>query len=281
MNRLYPFISATMLACSASPAPRTEPANGDRASPPSAIAATTSSPVAAAPVVDLAGATNDAKTPEQAGCELRARDVKGAEGSKRFVLCPGSCLSQYHAVWGSDVYSDDSHVCAAAIHAGAIPPSGGKALFDFLPGQASYAASRRAGVQSRSWGTWSRSFRVWAVQADGTPSKATPPPEDSPGEMVGDVACGVRGSDLLASKDEARIQCPAGCAPGSIYGSGPYTDDSVVCTAARHAGVVADKGGPVVVRRAPRQGGFVGSTRGSITTASWSSEHGAFSVHRP
>ena len=62
-----------------------------------------------------------------------------------------------HAVWGTDVYSDDSSVCAAAIHAGAITDQGGKALFDFLPGQPSYEPSNRGGVVSKHWGSWSRS----------------------------------------------------------------------------------------------------------------------------
>ncbi len=40
--------------------------------------------------------------------------------------------------------------------------------------------------------------------------------------------------------------CPAGFASGSVWGSGPYTADSDVCTAALHAGVIGPEGGKVM-----------------------------------
>ena len=41
--------------------------------------------------------------------------------SQKYVaLCPGNCNIAPHFVWGTIVYTTDSYLCAAAIHAGKI-----------------------------------------------------------------------------------------------------------------------------------------------------------------
>jgi hypothetical protein len=63
------------------------------------------------------------------------------------------------SVWGTDIYTDDSNVAAAAVHAGVVAPGETRTVtVSILPGQASYAASIRNGVTSGSWGGWSGSF---------------------------------------------------------------------------------------------------------------------------
>jgi hypothetical protein len=63
------------------------------------------------------------------------------------------------SVWGTDVYTDDSSLSRAAVHAGVIAPGETKAVtVTVLPGQASYTASTRNGVTTSSWGGWSGSF---------------------------------------------------------------------------------------------------------------------------
>lgn len=63
------------------------------------------------------------------------------------------------AVWGTDVYTDDSYVGLAAVHAGVVAPGETKVVtVTILPGQSSYAASTRNGVTSSPWGAWSGSF---------------------------------------------------------------------------------------------------------------------------
>lgn len=69
-------------------------------------------------------------------------------------------------IWGTDVYTAESAICAAALHAGVIRPSGGTVQVIAAPGQASYTGSTRNGVTSASHGAAPRSFRV--QRYDGT-----------------------------------------------------------------------------------------------------------------
>ena len=63
------------------------------------------------------------------------------------------------AVWGTDVYTDDSSVAAAAVHAGVIVAGQTKVLtISILPGQSSYTGSARNGVTTASWGAWTGSY---------------------------------------------------------------------------------------------------------------------------
>lgn len=73
-------------------------------------------------------------------------------------------------VWGTDVYTAESAICAAALHAGVIRSSGGTVRVIAAPGQASYAGSTRNGVTSEAHGAAPRSFRIERYQGGyGTP----------------------------------------------------------------------------------------------------------------
>ena len=62
-------------------------------------------------------------------------------------------------VWGTDVYTDDSSVARAAVHAGVVAAGETRVVsVVILPGQSAYAASTRNGVTSSAWGAWSGSF---------------------------------------------------------------------------------------------------------------------------
>lgn len=76
-------------------------------------------------------------------------------------LCPASSESVRGTweVWGTDIYTDDSYICKAAVHAGAIDAKGGKVIVELIAGQASYRASTRNGVSSSSYGSWGGSYR--------------------------------------------------------------------------------------------------------------------------
>ncbi len=63
------------------------------------------------------------------------------------------------AVWGTDVYTDDSSIARAAVHAGVVAVGQSRVVtVTILPGQSSYPASTRNGVTSASWGAWSGSY---------------------------------------------------------------------------------------------------------------------------
>jgi hypothetical protein len=80
-----------------------------------------------------------------------------AQNEPILVWCPTACPDTT-VVFGTGVYTDDSTVCGALVHAGAIPASGGKGAITFVPGQLTYVGSSRNGVDSRSFGAWPRSF---------------------------------------------------------------------------------------------------------------------------
>jgi len=68
-------------------------------------------------------------------------------------------LGQQEQVWGTDVYTDDSSIGAAAVHKGLITfASGGTVKIRILPGRSSYAGSTRNGVTSDDWDEWDGSF---------------------------------------------------------------------------------------------------------------------------
>jgi hypothetical protein len=78
--------------------------------------------------------------------------------------CPANCSPG--ALWGTDVYTDDSSVCTAAVHAGIFAAAtGGRVQVADAPGQDEYTGSERNGITSMSWGSWGRSFTVSAVTA--------------------------------------------------------------------------------------------------------------------
>ena len=64
-------------------------------------------------------------------------------------------------IFGTDTYTDDSRICAAAVHAGVIDASGGIIRVTTEAGRDSYVGSTRNGVRSLDWPrNWPRSFRV-------------------------------------------------------------------------------------------------------------------------
>ena len=64
-------------------------------------------------------------------------------------------------IWGVDIYTDDSSIGSAAVHAGLISfEQGGTVTIEMCPGQDTYEGSTRNGVQSKAWTEehWPASF---------------------------------------------------------------------------------------------------------------------------
>jgi hypothetical protein len=60
-----------------------------------------------------------------------------------------------------DVYTDDSSVCTAGVHAGVITfKDGGPVTIEILAGQATYEGTERNGATTSAYGEWAGSFRV-------------------------------------------------------------------------------------------------------------------------
>ena len=96
-------------------------------------------------------------------CDDRADEgaLEGVRtGERATVICPAGCSSG-RTVWGTDVYTDDSSVCRAAVHAGVVGlHQGGAATLTILPGESSYLGTERNGVRTVPYGSWDRSFAL-------------------------------------------------------------------------------------------------------------------------
>lgn len=245
----------------ATPAPATPAAQGSAAA--SSPGAATSLP-------------NAVDTP----CEQAARDVKGNEGTSWLMKCPAGCTSG-HAVWGTDVYTDDSNLCNAAIHAGAIAAKdGGTVLVTWAHGQPTYVGSEKNGVTTQDYGHWERSFYVQKIDATGKPT--SPAPTLITAANTAHLSCHMT-MDSLPGDAGAKwnVDCPAGCAAGQVWGSDPYTSDSVICSAATHAGVIDAKGGAFVVTIDGKQEAFKGSEKNGVTSSDYGPYEHTFHVAKP
>ncbi len=179
-------------------------------------------------------------------------------------------------VWGTDVYTDDSDLGTAAVHAGVLKDGEtGTVQVTVLPGQQSYPGSTRNGVTSQNWGSWQGSFQV-ARAGGGSPvgpkqSDSKTAPVAGPGTLES-----YRGKVNQTFTFEV-----TGRRTGTVYGTDVYTDDSDLATAAVHAGVLKDgERGVVRVTVLPGMPSYAGSTRNGVTSSEWPSWVGSFRFER-
>ena len=90
-------------------------------------------------------------------CPANAIDMRGTDRSLT-CWCSGDATTN-GAVWGSGVYTDDSVICRAAVHAGVIRGGGGTVTVRMLPGRESYASTTSNGITTSSYGVWHGSYR--------------------------------------------------------------------------------------------------------------------------
>ena len=180
--------------------------------------------------------------------------IDGAEPGVSFTAtCPAGCSAG--SIWGTDTYTDDSDICTAAAHAGVIDlADGGTFTIEFSGEQDAYPASTQNGIESYEWGYWDVSFGF------GTSSSALA------------LTCGQSSIDGVEAGDTLTVTCPAGCSAGSIWGTDTYTNDSNICTAAAHAGVIdlAD-GGTFDITYVDGIENHPASEQNGISSSSWGS----------
>ena len=202
------------------------------------------------------------------GWSTSAVSLRGRNGERFTVDCPK--YGALSSVWGTDVYTDDSSICSAAVHAGVISlAGGGEVTFEIRPGQASYTGSVRNRVTSSSWGAYQGSFAIVA---------ATP---TYPGVGAG-------GSGWTASASQFRnwigAQFEYACPPnptilGTVWGTDVYTTDSSVCAAAVHSRLITRKrGGKVKIEIRDGQTSYRGSTRNSVQSRQWGAYDWSFVI---
>ena len=93
----------------------------------------------------------------QIGWDYGLADLRGRlDQSFTFVCEPNG---QINNVWGSDLYTDDSSVCSAAVHAELISTrDGGQVTVRMISGQGAYTGSTRNGVSTIGYGSWHGSY---------------------------------------------------------------------------------------------------------------------------
>jgi len=85
-------------------------------------------------------------------------DTASPEGTVIDFSCPAGGNTSA-TVWGTGLYTDDSAICPAAVHAGRITAySGGTATIRVEAGQSSYTGTTSNGVTTLSFASWPRSF---------------------------------------------------------------------------------------------------------------------------
>jgi hypothetical protein len=86
-----------------------------------------------------------------------ATEYRGQEGLLVAYDCPPGGVPG--SVWGTDIYTDDSSVCSAAVHLGLITEAtGGTVVIQISDGLDAYEGSTANGITSSSYPAWSGSF---------------------------------------------------------------------------------------------------------------------------
>ena len=188
-----------------------------------------------------------------------ATEYRGQAGRRVTVLCPPQ--GQLAEVWGTDEYTDDSAVCSAAAHAGAITPaSGGAVTIVIATGRSAFPGSTRNGVTSKSFGQFDGSFTI------------------APSSDVGRIDWRTAAQGLTTDFAQAlTLECPPGGLVQSVWGTDVYTDDSSICSAAVHAGLITTaRGGRVTLQPVGAQQAFSASSRNGVQTRDFASWPNAF-----
>lgn len=198
-------------------------------------------------------------------------DAIALRGESREYRCRCTAeAAESGPIWGTGVYTDDSRICAAARHHGAIGPVGGRIIFETMPGRESYEGSDSNGVVSADYGQWSGSFRIVA---------GWPPGE---GSEFSFGLCPANASSVAQATEWFICDCTVGrIRSGAVWGSGPFTDDSSICRAARHLGMTPERGILVMVEMLPGQSSYEGSTQNGVTTRDYGAWDRSFMIRRP
>jgi hypothetical protein len=172
------------------------------------------------------------------------------------------------SIWGTDIYTDDSHIATAAVHAGLVKPGEHATVtVTMVESPEEHVASARNGVKSQAWGTYSTSYILTRKsQATRTTTRPAAPT----------TASGFSGK--LGRRFDIEV---VGQTDGNVWGTDVYTDDSHIATAAVHAGLVKAGERAIVtltIVESPDQ--HRGTTRNGVTTRDYGSFSSSFILQR-
>jgi len=206
-------------------------------------------------------------------CPSNATQWRGRRGRQE-CQCDARA-TRNGSVWGTEVYTDDSRICRAAVHAGVIGNRGGVVTLDMRRGRSSYDGSRRNGVRSRNYGRWQGSFVFVGRGGNGSGGNPggggyVPPNASNPPQSNGRIEnCPGYGFALRTQPGRLECRCTrTGVSAGQVIGTNVYSERSAVCRAALHAGAVTTRGGVVTIFPGGGQSSFRGSSRNGVSTQS-------------
>ncbi len=245
----------------------------------------------------------------EAGCSYNGGQLPGDVGAVFQVACPPGCEAS-GGLWGSDVYTADSVICKASIHAGLISPGGGVVSVRLEPGRPAYRGSTRNGVESHDYAQYPKSYVVFPAgqtaggppppspnQYGGPPPGGYPPPQPAgyaapppgyapppPAAQVIEAGCSFNATQIRGEIGSSHlVNCPPACGDtGGLWGTDTYTGDSKICRAAVHAGIINDaSGGNVVVTIDPGRPAYRGSVRNGTRSHDYGNYPKSFHLSRP
>ena len=215
----------------------------------------------------------------EAGCTFNGSQIKGEPGTPRQLTCPANCPKDVY-VYGTEVYTSDTPVCAAAMHAGVMSARGGQVTVVVEPGRPAYRGSKRNGITSQDRGTHDGSFRFQgAVVVQATPEVVRAP--------LVDAGCTFEGQQIHGEPGSIhRVSCPSGCLKdlppwGGAWGTDTYAGNSRVCVAAIHAGLSSDDGGgEFTLILGDKRPAFRGSKRNGVQSSDLGEFANSFRLQR-
>ncbi len=191
-------------------------------------------------------------------------------GATFAVTCPAG--TRQATIWGTGTYTSDSALCVAATHAGALPGTdAGIVVVEIAPGLPAYEGTIRHGIASTAYPAWTLSYRFPHA------------PKEAEGEPGGTVFFDHTG-DWVTPPNRFPMQagviyrfvCPPATQTGNVWGTDIYTDDSSICEAAVHAGVIGRDGGTVHYERLGARQSFRGSARNGVSSSDYAAWPGSF-----
>jgi hypothetical protein len=200
-------------------------------------------------------------------------EVDASPGARFVAVCPAGG-SNFGNLWGTGTYTSDSAICPAAVHVGALTVhAGGAVVVEFAPGLQEYVGTERNGFASSSYPAWHASFRFPDVSDDAEASPTQPVIHELRSDWL------ARANQVTGGKPGTliKVTCPAGGSGGSVWGTDIYTDDSAICEAAVHAGVIPRaEGGLVRIELLGAQPSFRGSVQNGVSTMDYPAWPGSF-----
>lgn len=97
--------------------------------------------------------------PTQDPWALNAGSQRNSMNMRFTIQCPPGGTPR--TVWGTTFFTDDSSICTAGVHRGAITlESGGPVTYEIAPAQESYEGSTQNGITTLDYGPWGGTFVI-------------------------------------------------------------------------------------------------------------------------